>query len=318
MSAGTIRIVLLLSVLGCFVAETPHSAGTASGRHRYDTKAAANANLTANQARKVLTRIPGFELKSSAIRVKSVAANDSTGAEVSADIRLVFKFETDKDERWQVGEIRTRQDRWESIDQIARALNAPVRPAECIAPDPPFKGRLAIDPSIRRARCLLGYLLGLEVPSDALRIQSVSPMPIPLASQPSATVVAWVRVEARMMTGKAGWQVTELRTGNRQWVKLESLIAALNQEKQKRARAEMDMIAAALEKFRGDRGFYVVSDKQATAIDYLSPRYLPRVIRIDPWHQPYQYLGERDHYTLSSSGPDRKPDTADDISLKSR
>jgi hypothetical protein len=318
MSAGSIRIVLLLPVLGCFVAATLHSVETASGSHRYDTKAAAHANLTASQARKVLTRIPGLELKSGAIRVKSVAANNSGGADVSADIRLVFKFETDRDGRWQVGEIRTGQDRWENIDQIARALNAPVRPPECIAPDPPFKGRLAIDPSIRRARCLLGNLLGLEVPSDALRIQNVAPMPIPMASQPSATVVAWVRVEARMTTGQAGWQVSDLRTGNRDWVKLEPLMAALNQEKQQRARAELDMIAAALEKFRGDRGFYVVSDKQATAIDYLSPRYLPRVIRIDPWHKPYQYLGERDRFTLSSSGPDGKPDTADDISLKSR
>ena len=134
----------------------------------------------------------------------------------------------------------------------------------------------------------------------------------------SATVVAWVRVDARLLKAQNGWQVAELRTGNREWVKLEPLVAALNQEKQKRARAELDMIAAALERFRSDRGFYVVSDKHATAIDYLSPRYLARVIRLDPWQQPYLYSGERDQFTLRSSGPDGKPDTPDDISLRSR
>jgi hypothetical protein len=120
------------------------------------------------------------------------------------------------------------------------------------------------------------------------------------------------------MQTPSGWQVSELRTGNRDWVKLEPLIASLHREKQNRARAELETMAAALEKFRRERGFYVVSDKQATAIDYLSPRYLPRVIRIDPWHQPYLYLGARDHFTLRSSGPDGKPDTPDDLSVQSR
>jgi hypothetical protein len=297
-------MVLLLPVLGCCLVAS--------------TYADAGANLSANQARKVLSRIPGLELKSGAIRVKSVAVNNAAGADVSAEIRLVFKFEKDKHGRWFVAEIRTGQDRWENVDLIARAVNAEVGTDDCNAPDPPFKGSLAMDPSIRRARCLLGNLLGLEVPSDALRIQTVAPMPIPMASQPSATVVAWVRVEARLTQAQSGWQVAELRTGNRNWAKLEPLIDSLNQHKQKRARAELDMIAAALEKFRGDHGFYVVSDKHATAIDYLSPRYLSRVVRIDPWHQPYEYVGERDRFTLRSSGPDRKPDTADDISLHSR
>jgi len=274
--------------------------------------------LPASQARKVFTRIPGFEIKSSAVRVKSVTGDDPAMALVTADVRLVFKFETDKDGRWQVAEIRSGQDRWEHIDLIARALNASIATDDCNAPDPPLKGKLAVDPSVRRARCLLGSLFGIEVPSDALRIQTIAPMPVPMATQPSATVVAWIRMDARLTQSGKGWQVAELRTGNGEWVKLEPVLAALNLEKQNRARAELQMIAAALEKFRSDRGFYVVADKHATAIDYLSPRYLPRVIRVDPWQQPYLYLGERDHFTLRSSGPDRKPDTPDDISLQSK
>ena len=303
MSGGTIRISLLF-ILACSLAVT--------------STANAQNGLTASQARKVFTRIPGFQIKSSAVRVKAVTAANLAMTQVAADVRLVFKFETDKDGRWQVAEIRSGQDRWEHIDLIARALNASSVSDICNAPDPPLKGKLAIDPSVRRARCLLGALFGIEVPSDALRIQTIAPMPVPMATQPSATVVAWIRMDARLTQSGKGWQVAELRTGNREWVKLEPLLAALNLEKQNRARAELQMMAAALEKFRSERGFYVVADKHATTIDYLSPHYLSRVIRIDPWQQPYLYLGQRDHFTLRSSGPDGKPDTADDISINSR
>jgi len=275
----------------------------------------ARADLSASQARKAITRIAGFELKSGEVRVKSVSGSGASAADASAEIKTVLKFEANKEGRWRVAEIRTGPDRWESVDLIATALGTPVGKGDCNAPDPRVRGKVAVDPSVKRARCLLGHLLGVEIPSDAIRIQEVNPMPIPMASQPSATVVAWLRVDTRLTSDKSGWHVTELRTGNRDWVKLEQLLAAVNQQKQKLAHSELELIAGALEKFRRDRGFYVVSDKQSVAIDFLSPRYLGRVIRVDPWNQPYKYLGERDHFTLRSTGPDRKADTPDDILL---
>ncbi len=277
------------------------------------TAADARADLSAAQARKAITRIPGFALKSSAVRVKSVSASSGSAADVAAEIQTVFKFETDREGRWRIAEIRTGQERWEDIDLIASALGTQIAKDECTAPDPPSRGKLAVDPSVKRARCLLGSLLGIEVPSDAIRIQEVNPLPIPLASQPSATVVAWLRLDARLTNEKSGWHVVELRTGNREWIKLDPLVAAINEQKQKQARAELTLIATALESFRKDRGFYVVADKQSVAIDFLSPRYLARVIRLDPWHQPYKYLGERDHFALRSTGPDGKDNTPDDI-----
>jgi hypothetical protein len=212
------------------------------------------ADITPKQARKALTQIPEFQLKSGAVRVKSVSAGSAAAAEVSADIRTVFKFAMDQQGKWRVAEIRTGQDRWEDVNQIATALRTQITEDDCTAPDPPLKGRLAVDPSVKRARCLLGSLLGVEVPSDAIRIQEVAPLAIPLASRPSATVVAWIRTDARLVADKKGWRVTELRTGNRDWVKLEPLATAVNEEKQKHARAEMELMAQALEKFRKDRG----------------------------------------------------------------
>jgi hypothetical protein len=275
------------------------------------------ADLSPKQARKLITRMPGFELTNDSVRIKSISATSAAGTEVTAEIRTAFKFEKNKQGSWRVAEIRTRPDQWEDLTLLANALGSPVVTSECNAPDPPFKGALAIDPSVKRARCLLGGLLGVEVPSDAVRIQEVAPLPIPLAPQPSAVVVAWIRVDARLLDDKSGWRVTELRTGNRDWVKLLPLVAALNEEKQRKARTELESIAKALELFRGERGFYVVSEKHSVVIDQLNPRYLSQIIRVDPWHRPYKYDGQRDHYTLRSSGPDGKDNTADDIKLAS-
>jgi hypothetical protein len=273
------------------------------------------ADLSSKQARKAITQMAGFKLKDSSVRVTSVSATSGSAAEVSAEIKTVFKLDQDKQGNWRVAEVRTAEDTWEQIELLANALKAPAANAACTAPDPPAKGKLATDPSVKRARCLLANLLGVKLPSDAIRIQEVAPAPIPLASQASATVVAWVRVGVRLLNEKKGWHVTELRTGKREWAALEPLIAALNQEKQQLARRELESMARALECFRKDSGFYVVSDSQGVVMDHLSPRYLTHVIRIDPWHQPYKYQGERDHFTLRSAGPDAKADTPDDIQL---
>ena len=98
------------------------------------------ADLSPSQARKALTKIPGFELKSGAVRVKSVSGS-STEPIVSAELRTVFKFETDQDGKWRVAEIRTGQDRWEKIDAIAMALKTSSARGDCNAPDPPLRNR---------------------------------------------------------------------------------------------------------------------------------------------------------------------------------
>ncbi len=277
----------------------------------------ARADLSQKQAHKVIARMPGFELANSSLRIKSIKATGPTAAEVTAEIRAVFKFQKDKQGSWVVAQIRTRPDHWEDIVLVAKALGKPVASADCSSFDPPFKSALTVDPSVKRARCLLAVLLGVQVPSDAIRIQEVAPFSIPVAPQPSTLVTAWIRVDVRLSHGKKGWEVGELRSGTGEWVKLEPLIVALNEAKQQQARTELASMAKALEVFRGERGFYVVSEKHSVAIDNLNPRYLAQIIRVDPWHQPYKYDGQRDHFTLRSSGPDGKDNTSDDITLAS-
>src|SRR5881392_1398423 len=172
------------------------------------------------------------------------------------------------------------------------------------------RARAAGDLSPKEARHLIAHLAGIQLPSDAVRVKEISMF------GNSATVVAQVETAFRFVKGDKGqWRVAEIRTGDRRWEDLDTLIRALNAEKTARARAELESIATALESYRREHGAYLESKSEATLVDHLNPRYLARIIRIDPWHQPYEYEGTRDGFTLRSAGPDGKSNTADDIIL---
>lgn len=165
------------------------------------------------------------------------------------------------------------------------------------------------DLSPKEARKLIARMAGIQLPSDAVRIKSVS------ALTNSAVVVAQVETAFRFVNESGKWRVAEIRTGDRSWEDIDSLVRALNTEKTSRTRAELELIASALESYRREHGGYIDSKSEATVIDFLSPHYMNRVIRIDPWHQPYEYEGTRNSYVLRSVGPDNKPMTGDDITV---
>jgi hypothetical protein len=172
--------------------------------------------------------------------------------------------------------------------------------------------RAAGDLSPKEARKLIASMAGIQLPSDAVRVKDIS------SAGNTAVVVAEVETAFRMVKGdKDKWRISEIRTGDRRWEDLDTLMRALNVEKTARARAELESIATALESFRRERGFYPESKSEAALIDKLNPRYLARVIRVDPWHKPYEYEGERTTFTLRSDGPDGKPGTPDDVTVTS-
>ncbi len=166
------------------------------------------------------------------------------------------------------------------------------------------------DLSPKQARQIIARMAAIQLPSDAVRIKDIS------TAGNSAVVVAQVETAFRLVKGDNGkWRVAEIRTGDRRWEDVEMLTKALNAEKTARARAELESIATALESYRRERGAYLESKSQAALIDSLNPRYLARIIRIDPWHKPYAYEGSRTGYVLRSSGPDEKANTADDVTI---
>jgi hypothetical protein len=269
---------------------------------------AAAATLSQKQAKALVSRMAGARFPGDAVRVKKITETGAN-AQATVEIETAFRVVQDKRGRWQIAELRTGQEQWEEIALIAEAANLQMPRDDCKRQE-----RTGADLSPRNARCLIASLLKTDVP-DAVRILDISTLGLPLASQASALVIALIQVEVRFSRDNGGWRASDLRTDNNDWVNLDLVVAGINERKRKQAEADLETLAQALEDYRKHSGFYVVSDKHPVLIDHLSPRYLPQIIRLDPWHQPYLYQGDRDHFLLRSKGPDGKENTADDVVL---
>ncbi len=268
-------------------------------------------NLSSSQARKAIQTAAGMSLPSDSVRVQRI-----DGTEATAELHLVFRV-TQHDGRWRLSEVRTGQDRWERLDVIARAMNVEIADDECDAPSQFARTADAAELTTKRARCLVAGLFGVTLPSDEVRIRDVSPFGFSLGSSDATALIdALVQLDFRFARERRGWEVVAIKSRNRDWTDVRGIVSSMDQLKRSMATEELSLIAQALDSYRRDRGFFVVSDKGSVLIDHLSPKYLSRVIRLDPWSRPYQYQGEQTAYSLRSLGPDGKTNTPDDIVVK--
>ena len=280
------------------------------------TPATVRADISAKDARKAIQTMLGASLPSSGVRVDRVSTGAEGAAEASAEIQAVFRVKQ-VEGRWRLSEIRTGQDTWEQLEFVAQALGAQLPQGGCDAPAQFVRSASATEMNVKRARCLVAELLGVTLPSDRVRVADISGFELPFGSESSILIETLVQVEFRFARGPRGWQVSEFKSGNREWTRIDTLAAALNEVKRAAATSELNAIAGALSDFKRERGSFVVSDKESVLIDHLNPQYLKRVIRLDPWHRPYQYEGAPDHFSLRSLGADGKPHTGDDITVSS-
>jgi hypothetical protein len=280
-------------------------------------RAQSKSPLSSSSARNIIRRVAGIELPSSAVRVKQVSSPDKSTVDVLAQIETAFRFVKEQ-EQWRVAEIRTGNNQWEETALILHALKLEETAGACAELNSVVVQSGDVDPSVQLARCLIAQLAGIELPSDAVRVKSVSPLSLPFSNAPSALIVAQVEMEFRLLKGTGGkWRVAQIKTGGNLWADVGLLANGVDEQKKARALDELEMVATALEAFRRERGFYVEAESEAAIVDQLNPRYLRRIIRVDPWHKPYQYEGTRNSYTLRSNGADGQPNTSDDIVRRS-
>jgi hypothetical protein len=274
---------------------------------------AAFAAISQKEARNAIAKTAGMSLPRSSVHTNRITSSTDSAAEVSADLDLAFRFEADQG-RWRIHEIRVAEAMWEDVDLFVETLKLNLSPDSCDTKD--NYQRVNAELSNRRARCLLADLFGVAMPSDAVRVKSIGGPGV--GWRPSVLVVTVINANFRLQKDPKGWRVVEVRTGNRDWASVEGLPAAMDSLKRTRATDQMNEIAAALDAYRRERGSFVVSDKHHVLIDNLNPQFLHSVIRLDPWRHNYLYQGERDRFTLRSSGPDGKENTPDDLILQSR
>lgn len=160
----------------------------------------------------------------------------------------------------------------------------------------------------REARDRIAEALGIGE-ADRIHVKSIRQ-----TGKSEAIVDATFDGSFHLSADKSGnWVVTEVRTGDRAWESIELIRTAVRKEKILRTTADMRAIAAALEAFHREHGSYVLATTGRDLMDKLAPKYIDRLVRLDAWSHEFEYDGGPSGYRLASSGPDGKPDTADDI-----
>lgn len=300
--------------------------------------------LKESDARRAVAEAPGFALRTSAVKVKEVSPAGSTPVNVSAGVTVAFRLLRVEDERvaqtggvfkvkrWRAVEFRTGDRSWEEFDLVADAvgperLEAARRALEELVTE--FETQQA---AAARAQTVV---VVPSVPAegdgkDKNRVKKQDetpkaaepltrgPLTIKQLSLMGSSAVAEVEVAAVFDVSKDArgkWRATSIEVGGETVRDLATLWLTVNARKAARAREDLAEMREALEAFRRERGLYVVGEDAVVLYDHLSPRYAKRVIRLDPWHNPYRYAGTQASYTLASDGPDGKRDTADDVTL---
>ncbi|HEX8502087.1 MAG TPA: type II secretion system protein GspG [Pyrinomonadaceae bacterium] len=279
--------------------------------------------LSAKDARKAVAAAPGFGLSTGAVKVKAVGPAGATPVPVEADVTLAVRLEQIEDEgapqtggifkqkRWRAVEFRTGDRSWEEFDLVSNAAFAPRLEAARRALE-----EVVTEFAARQAAAAEGG--SGEEQKKAAEPLTRGPLTIKLLSPMGSSAVAEVVVAAAFSLSRDArgrWRAAEVSAGGESSGDLAALWLSADARKAERARADLASLSEALEAFRRERGTYVAARDSVVLLDHLSPRYARRVVRLDPWHNPYRYEGTPASYTLASDGPDGKPNTPDDVTL---
>lgn len=112
----------------------------------------------------------------------------------------------------------------------------------------------------------------------------------------------------------AEWRIEAVRLGDRDWISLDELVAAVNEGRRRTTSQSMQQLAAAVEKYRTANGSLPNARDIVALTDALHPTYMSDLIREDGWGRPiaYEVTGSTT-FRFVSAGPDGRRGTADDI-----
>jgi hypothetical protein len=300
--------------------------------------------LKEKDARRAVAEAPGFVLRTGAVKVKEVSPAGSAPVTVSAGVTVAFRLVRVEDERvpqtggvfkvkrWRAAEFRTGDRSWEEFDLVADSvgperLEAARRALEELVTEFETQQAAAARTEVVVVPSVSNEDDGQGKKKDEKKDEAGKKTPEPLTRGPltikqlsvmGSSAVAEVEVAAVFTVSKDArgkWRATSVEVGGETARDLEALWLTANARKAARAREDLAEMREALEAFRRERGFYVVGEDSVALLDQLSPRYARRVIRLDPWHNPYRYAGTQVSYTLASDGPDGKRNTADDVTV---
>jgi hypothetical protein len=115
-------------------------------------------------------------------------------------------------------------------------------------------------------------------------------------------------------TASSDWKIEAVRLGDRDWISLDELLAAINEGRRRTTSQSMQQLAAGIENYRTKTGGLPNAKDIVALTDILHPSYMTVLVREDGWGNPifYELIGGST-FRLVSSGADGRRGTADDI-----
>src|SRR5690242_19566870 len=113
---------------------------------------AVHAELNKKEAKRLISKVAGMSLPSSAVRVETINSTGESTAEASTELQLVFRLARDESGQWQIKELRTADGRWDNIELILQAAKIEVQEQKCGTKDQLGRLKPESDLTVKLAR----------------------------------------------------------------------------------------------------------------------------------------------------------------------
>jgi len=145
---------------------------------------------------------------------------------------------------------------------------------------------------------------------DAIEIRRIVSQSDTSAIAESTVTLAF---QFKRATANAEWHIDAVRLGDRDWISLDELLAAINEGRRRTTSQSMQQLTDGIENYPSANGSLPTSKDIVTLTDQLYPRYMNVLVREDGWGRPFIYEVTGNSFRLVSAGADGRPGTADDV-----
>jgi hypothetical protein len=111
------------------------------------------------------------------------------------------------------------------------------------------------------------------------------------------------------------WHVAAVRLGDRDWISLDELIAAVGDARRRETLKSIEKLAEGIGAYRQRNGQLPNAADIVKLTDILHPQYMSELIRLDAWGNPLRYETAGADFHITSAGPDGRFGTPDDVAL---
>jgi hypothetical protein len=148
---------------------------------------------------------------------------------------------------------------------------------------------------------------------DAVEIRRIVSQSDTSAIAESTVTLAF---QFKRATADAEWHIEAVRLGDRDWISLDELLAAVNESRRRTTSLSMQQLADGVQKYRTANGALPPAADIVKLTDTLYPQYMDVLVREDGWHRPITYeVTGGTAFRLASPGADGRRGTSDDVVL---